>query len=102
MSDLISKRELLKEIEETAIQVEKWSIKEKDRKTIAQGCLSGLAVVREAIIRKPTAYDVDKVVEQLQKLSDNCWQYADLDQRSLGKARAFDKAIEIVKDGGIQ
>ena len=46
-----------------------------------------------------TAYDVDKVVEQLQKLSDNCWQYADLDQRSLGKARAFDKAIEIVKDG---
>ena len=46
------------------------------------------------------AYDVDKVVEQLQKLSDNCWQYADLDQRSLGKARAFDKAIEIIKDGG--
>lgn len=49
----------------------------------------------------PIAYDVDNVVGQLQKLSDSCWQYADLDRRSTGKARAFDKAIEIVESGRI-
>ena len=99
MSDLISKRELLKEIEETAIQVEKWSIKEKDRKTIAQGCLSGLAVVREAIIRKPTAYDVDKVVNQLKTdFSVKLYGSGNSDNYLIPVKRA----IDIVKDGGIQ
>lgn len=99
MSDLISKRELLKEIEETAIQVEKWSIKEKDRKTIAQGCLSGLAVVREAIIRKPTAYDVDKVVNQL-KTDSSVKLYGS--GNSDNYLIPVKRAIDIVKDGGIQ
>ena len=99
MSDLISKRELLKEIEETAIQVEKWSIKEKDRKTIAQGCLSGLAVVREAIIRKPTAYDVDNVVNQLKTdFSVKLYGSGNSDNYLIPVKRA----IDIVKDGGIQ
>ena len=63
----------------------------------------------------PTAYDPDKVVEQLEKLkkaeqdrSDDCdedgcgdgEQIYD-DGRSQGRYEAFGKAIEIVKGGGV-
>ena len=64
---------------------------------------------------QPTAYDPDKVVEQLEKLkkaeqdrSDDCDEdgYGDGEQiyddgRSQGKFEAFGKAIEIVKGGGV-
>ena len=99
MSDLISKSELLKEIEETAIQVEKEYQRKRYGKTITQGCLSGLAVVREAIIRKPTAYDVDKVVEQLETDSSvKLYGSGNSDNYLIPVKRA----IDIVKDGGIQ
>ncbi len=63
----------------------------------------------------PTAYDPDKVVEQLEKMkkaeqdrSDDCdedgcgdgEQIYD-DGRSQGRFEAFGKAIEIVKGGGV-
>lgn len=67
------------------------------------------------INEQPTAYDLDKVAEQLEKLkkaeqdrSDDCdedgcgdgEQIYD-DGRSQGRFEAFGKAIEIVKGGGI-
>ena len=67
------------------------------------------------INRQPTAYDPDKVVEQLEKLkkaeqdrSDDCEeegcgdgeQIYD-DGRSQGRFEAFGKAIKIVKGGGV-
>ncbi len=62
----------------------------------------------------PTAYDVDKVVEQLEKLKkaeqgrqddcdeDGCGDGEQIydDGRSQGRYEAFSKAIEIVKGGG--
>lgn len=55
----------------------------------------------ELIDKQPTAYDVDKVVERLRKeisdcMCDKCDKYTDCDT-----CRA-EKAVEIVKSGGIE
>ena len=106
MGRLIDADELLKEIEKAALEVEK---KMKDRrtgKTLAQGCLTGLACVREAVKRQPAAYDPDKVVEQLEKLKSLVQVNRVLDDivndkpKELGMLIAYEKAIEIVKAGG--
>ena len=45
---------------------------------------------------QPTAYDVDKVVEQLEKVEEHC-----LDMHDWQGQSAIEKAIEIVKGGGV-
>ena len=52
------------------------------------------------INRQPTAYDPDKVVEQLEN-ERKFWEHAY--DRDLGKekARSYEHAIEIVKGGGM-
>ena len=68
------------------------------------------------INEQPTAYDLDKVVEQLGKLKkaeqdrpddcdeDGCGDGEQIydDGRSHGRYKAFSKAIEIVKGGGVE
>lgn len=68
------------------------------------------------INEQPTAYDLDKVVEQLGKLKkaeqdrpddcdeDGCGDGEQIydDGRSQGRYEAFSKAIEIVKGGGVE
>ncbi|MFR7763375.1 MAG: hypothetical protein ACLU1S_09985, partial [Eubacterium sp.] len=51
---------------------------------------------------QPTAYDVDKVVEQL-KNEKEFWNDANAHNKEIGKqkARSYEHAIEIVKGGGI-
>lgn len=56
-----------------------------------------LAVVTGAIKRQPTAYDVDKVVAQLEEEKIKSLELFDGDSRHKG----YCKAIEIVKAGGI-
>lgn len=70
----------------------------------------------ELIDAQPTAYDPDKVVEQLGKLKkaeqdrpddcdeDGCGDGEQIydDGRSQGRFEAFGKAIEIVKGGGVK
>lgn len=59
----------------------------------------------ELIRRQPTAYDVDKVVEQLEKLKSQVPVNRILDNiikdkpKELGQLIAYNKAIEIVKAG---
>lgn len=66
-----------------------------------------LAVIRGAVKEQPTAYDVDKVVEQLEDLKSRVPVNRVLDDiindkpKELGMLIAYDKAIEIVKAGGI-
>lgn len=71
--------------------------------------------VKDVINNMPTAYDPDKVVEQLEKLKkaeqdrpddcdeDGCGDGEQIydDGRSQGRYEAFSKAIEIVKGGGV-
>ena len=71
--------------------------------------------VKDVINNMPTAYDPDKVVEQLGKLKkaeqdrpddcdeDGCGDGEQIydDGRSQGRFEAFGKAIQIVKGGGV-
>lgn len=85
MSDLISRSQLLKEIEA-------WG-----------GCVEAL---HEYIQNMPIAYDVDKVVEQLEESKSQVPVNRVLDNiikdkpKELGQLIAYNKAIEIVKAGG--
>ena len=62
---LIDADEVLQEIEESANAVEIQIHLGKVNKDVAKGMLSGLALVRENILRKPTAYDVEAVIVEL-------------------------------------
>lgn len=53
----------------------------------------------EEIKRQPTAYDVDKVVEQLEN-ERKFWENAYDSNLGKEKARSYEHAIEIVKGGG--
>ena len=59
----------------------------------------------KAVEEQPTAYDPDKVVEQMQALSDKADDdiavcEADMCQYYDGYGDGLEKAIEIIKDGG--
>lgn len=62
--------------------------------------------VKDVINNMPTAYDTDKVVEQLEKLKSLVPVNRILDDiindkpKELGMLIAYEKAIEIVKGGG--
>lgn len=72
-------------------------------------------IIHDTFNAQPTAYDPDKVVEQLGKLKkaeqdrpddcdeDGCGDGEQIydDGRSQGRYEAFGKAIEIVKGGGV-
>lgn len=95
---------------ESLIENISW-LKEQDYETY---CVVG-DEIRFVTDQQPTAYDPDKVVEQLEKLKktekdrpDDCDEngYGDAEQiyddgRSQGRFEAYRKAIEIVKSGGV-
>jgi hypothetical protein len=66
-----------------------------------------LATLASVIDAQPTAYDPDKVVEQLEKLKSLVPVNRVLDDivndkpKELGMLIAYEKAIEIVKGGGV-
>jgi len=63
--------------------------------------------VKDVINNIPTAYDTDKIVEQLEKLKSLVPVNRVLDDivndkpKELGMLIAYEKAIEIVKGGGV-
>lgn len=67
-----------------------------------------LATLASVIDAQPTAYDVEKVVEQLEKLKSLVPVNRVLDDivndkpKELGMLIAYEKAIEIVKGGGVE
>lgn len=67
----------------------------------------GFAQMERLIKEQPTAYDVDKVVAQLEELKSQVPVNRILDDiikdkpKELGQLIAYNKAIEIVKAGGI-
>ena len=69
--------------------------------TLSNGTLVNTNAVLYLLEEYPTAYDVDKVVEQLEN-ERKFWENAY--NRNLGKekARSYEHAIEIVKGGGVK
>ena len=58
------------------------------------------STVRRMIREQPTAYDSDKVVEQLEN-ERKFWENAYDSNLGKEKARSYEHAIEIVKGGGV-
>lgn len=71
--------------------------------TLSNGTLVNTNVVLHLLEEYPTAYDVDKVVEQLKSESARWQDSGDAynDEKEKGVAIGFRKAIEIVKGGGV-
>ena len=83
MSDLISRSELLKEIKSLSIVLNGKQIFSDDAKDTV------LRIINE----QPTAYSVDRVVEELEKLKN---------EKTMDSHKVMIKdAIEIVKQGGV-
>lgn len=61
-------------------------------------------IIREAIDEQPTAFDVDKVVEQLEtrKTRAAALQKENISEYFEGETDAFEFAIKIVKGGGVE
>ena len=57
------------------------------------------------IAEQPTAYDVEKVIKQLESEASHCASFFDgyyTDDYERGKFEAYNEAVEIVKKGGEQ
>ena len=100
MSDLISRSELLKRLEE-------WNTSDETDKALYNFALN-------IIIEQPTAYSVDKVVEELEERADflkDCTKYGNKNAKQQAEsyntmmmyevADLVDDLIEIVKNGGV-
>lgn len=75
--------------------------KEREIGAYAKGINAGLNIVKSIIndeTQTPTAYDVDKVVEQLKDVSYERFGYAGMGGENVVN---LEDAIEIVKAGGI-
>lgn len=80
--------------------------KDLESVTLSNGTLLNTNTVLLLLDKYPTAYDVDKVVEQLEELKIQVPVNRILDDiikdkpKELGQLIAYNKAIEIVKAGG--
>lgn len=65
-------------------------------------CLDFLRIA-SVIDAQPTAYDQDKVVEQLEDRKNLMWETFKISESDIDRGRIYgmDKAIEIVKGGGV-
>lgn len=106
MSDLISRSALLKYFEE-----EKERIKiDSEKYHIHEEALAGMEAALQAITNKvnemPTAYDIEKIVEELETLRiDKCNYFGVLNVVAEKYDRAnemLDNAIDIVRKGGVK
>lgn len=97
MSDLISRSELIEEINGIYLHVSGV----RSGKGILSKCMDSYKeLVIKIIKEQPTAFDTEKVVEQLEEK-----QYAyihDNGDYEEGKYYAFEEAIDIVKKGGVE
>ena len=89
MSDLISRNRAISILEQ-----------------LDEHSLSGKMDISNAIYlleKQPTAYDIDKVVEELEQLSDESYEAFCIAFNSDDRAEydAYTNAIEIVKQGGV-
>ena len=92
MSDLISRSELLKEIEKYKFgAISNDAEREYIKKTIL-----------DFINFQPTAYDIDKVVEEFEKIrAKKTCNKEKCDTKDICRICVVDDAIEIVKQGGV-
>ncbi len=59
-------------------------------------------IIREAVDEQPTAFDVDEVVQQLETRKTRTAALQKASEYFEGETDAFEVAIKIVKDGGVE
>lgn len=98
MSDLISRSELLKRF---LVNKDGHRIPERDCDNLE--VTVSIKDVKTIIKEQPTAYDIDKVVDELEKLADENYKAYCIAFNSDDRAEydAYTNAIEIVKQGGV-
>ncbi len=97
---LIDADMLIEEIEKIALEVEQQTQGRRNGKTLAQGILFGFGAMRKTVLEQPTAYDPDKVVEQLEEERENVG-FVKATTEASAYIRGINDAIKIVKGGGI-
>lgn len=97
---LIDADMLIEKIEKIALEVEQQTRGRRNGKTLAQGILFGFGAMRKTVLEQPTAYDVDKVVEQLET-EDSKIEIQYENNYEKGLLDGIWKAIEIVKGRGL-
>ena len=99
--DILYVRETWKKAPNGYYYYEDWQKDDIADVTLSNGTLVNTNAVLYVLEEYPTAYDVDKVVEQLEN-ERKFWENAY--NRNLGKekARSYERAIEIVKGGGVE
>ena len=97
MSDLISRSELLKRF---CINKDGHRIPERDCDNFE--VTVSVKDVKTIIKEQPTAYDIDKIISELEKLADESYKAYCIAFNSDDRAEydAYTNAIEIVKGGG--
>ena len=90
--DLISRKALMEEISNSfSIPILKMNLRPEHEAVLK---------IREIIMNMPTAFDKEKVIEELEYDKEVSAKYS-TGLREQGHIEAFDEAISIVKKGGI-
>lgn len=99
MSDLISRSKLLKRF---LVNKDGHRIPERDCDNLE--VTVSIKDVKTIIKEQPTAYDIDKIVEELEQLADESYEAFCIAFNSDDRAEydAYTNAIEIVKQGGVR
>ena len=100
MSDLISRSESIEELEkyEKELQKDKVEAIETDDENMlfaTTNQLTAICRIKRNIMNMPTAYDIDKVVEELETNKQNALEV----EESIKEYNVWNDAIEIVKQG---
>ena len=99
MNDLISRSALLKYFEEEKERIKVDSEKYHIHEEAVAGMEAALQAITNKVNEMPTAYDIDKVVEELEEKSDDIpIQYEDNYEKGFDDGIGY--AIDIVKRGG--
>ena len=91
--DLISRKTLLDELDSLRIELNGISCRKEFKKTVKEV----LDTVKHLIEDQPTAFDKEKVIEDLQEAGQSCNEVNDI-----CGVEAIEYAIEIVEKGGIE
>lgn len=94
-----------KSLEDMKVQLEKALEDESISKDDALVIMTSAIALKEFVKRQPTAYDIDKIVKQLEELQERhpykvAGDYDTYSQYNQAWESCSDQAIEIVKKGG--
>lgn len=103
MSDLISRSKLIMRLSDYALQESPNDNESTGEQRISKMIYDAIQNCISCVEEQPTAYSVDKVVEELEterKTANNTYNSFNMDV-DLGRVFGLEKAIEIVKQGGV-